>query len=74
MTDFAYPTGTLIGGIAWQPNFVEVCLAVITGPLPIQNLDMHIELERDDRYPLYFFGEVGEGRRCPDRSFGLWRF
>ena|SRR5215204_131789 len=40
-----YPTGTLIGGIVWQPNLVDVRLDFTTGYMPIQNLDLEIRLD-----------------------------
>lgn len=44
MNEFLYPTGTVVGGIPWQDNLIDVRLAIITGPMPIQNLDLHITL------------------------------
>lgn len=44
INDLLYPTGTIIGGIPWQDNLIDVRLTVITGPRPIQNFDLHIKL------------------------------
>src|SRR5262249_42629890 len=44
MNEYLYPTGKLIGGIAWQPNLVDVRVSLTTGILPVKNLDLEIRL------------------------------
>ena len=47
MNAFLYPTGTVVGGIRWQPNLVDVRLHLTTGSVPIQNLDLEIRIDED---------------------------
>jgi hypothetical protein len=85
MSDLLYPTGTVIGGIPWQGNLIDVRLTVITGPMPIQNLDMHIKLNEGSEekvgiaavnetsgIPCIFLGEMipGVPSLGPDQLFG----
>jgi hypothetical protein len=40
-----YPPETIIGGITWDPNYVDVRLDIGAGPVPIQNLNFEVTLD-----------------------------
>jgi hypothetical protein len=44
MYDFLYPTGTVVGGVTWQPNLVDVRLHLSAGTVALHNLDLEITL------------------------------
>lgn len=43
--DEPYPEGTLLAGIVWQKQFVDVRLDIANGPVAVQNLDFLIGLD-----------------------------